>query len=846
MAKLRVYHGSGARFSRFDPSKFHTGADAGSTSWYGDGFYLSGEPWKGASYAYAAENGLVYIVDAEVSRPFFVQGTSATDLRDALKKEGLDPALMGKDLSAALCSRGYDSVVVYKTGEGYVVNELVVFDPDRLKIVDRIPVAEFKPKDYGKLSAPPDYFAPARGASQTINEAYRDAALRHQIDLRRYTAGLTKRVARLLEEADRDLTEKLRARLARFAGRDLDFTGERWKALLADIRGARAAALQEYKDLVRDELGKLAVLEGNAEVELLQSSVAIEVSFMTVSADQLRAIATSSPFQGRLLNDWFKTLEQVDQQRLVQAIQLGMVQGEPIDDIVRRVVGTRKNAYADGILAMTRRDAQGIVRTAVNHVSNTARGYVWDANSDIITAKVWVSTLDGRTTAVCRARDGKGSPVGDNDLPADIPPLQPKGAKPPAHINCRSVMVAYIDGVGLLGNRPTVTDTRTRKARETDFRAEAKARGVPIQQVRKEWAEKNVGRVPAATTYQDFLKRQPASFQDEVLGKTKGELFRKGGLTVDQFVDRNGTELTLSQLAKKHPEAFQRAFGNEGGKLSLSDGTPVGDWHAASFAEAPDWLQSKVRTLSISGVTSDTPDQTYFSPSSKKIEMDGRTTTDRGHQAVWRHEVGHALDHALRGGGNLYRSQSLDYTAAQIKDKDELLRIKKALDKSGSPPLPAGVPSPEDLSKLFSQAGINEAELEEFLRAHTFVGDLQGIGLRARKARMLQAWNNKDIQEFVDALILPGGPDPGYSKGVLGNITDLTSATTWNELCPYNKGYYGHSPEYYKRARAWGGYEGPEAFANLTALAGAAEPFAWKIAQRFFPEQVRVYLEIMK
>ena len=40
----------------------------------------------------------------------------------------------------------------------------------------------------------------------TFNEEYRDAALRHQIDLRRYSAGVTKRVARLLEEADRDLT----------------------------------------------------------------------------------------------------------------------------------------------------------------------------------------------------------------------------------------------------------------------------------------------------------------------------------------------------------------------------------------------------------------------------------------------------------------------------------------------------------------------------------------------------------------------------------------------------------------------------------------------------------------
>jgi hypothetical protein len=400
----------------------------------------------------------------------------------------------------------------------------------------------------------------------TFNEEYRDAALRHQIDLRRYSAGLNRRVARLLEEADRDLTEKLRTRLARFEGRELDFTGERWKALLTDIRGARAAALQQYKELVRSELGALAVVEGQAELDMLQSSIALELGFAAVTADQLRAIVSSKPFQGRFLRDWFSTLESADQARLTQALQLGMTNGEPVDDIVRRVVGTRKNNYTDGILSIARRDAQAIVRTAVNHVSNTARGYVWDANSDIIAAKVWVSTLDGRTSAVCRARDGHGTPVGGGELPPDIPPLIPANAKPPAHINCRSVMVAYIDGVGLLGNRPAVVDTRTRAKREIDFRRMAKESGKSIQDVRKDWALSNVGQVPATTTYQDFLKRQSASFQDEVLGRTKGKLFREGGLNVDQFVDRAGNELTLAQLADRKPEAF-RAAGLDPGKF---------------------------------------------------------------------------------------------------------------------------------------------------------------------------------------------------------------------------------------------------------------------------------------
>lgn len=395
----------------------------------------------------------------------------------------------------------------------------------------------------------------------TANEEYRDAVLRHQIGLRRYSAGLTKRIAELLERADRDLAEKLRARLARFAreGRELDFTGERWKALLADVRAARDAALQQYAELVRGELRELSVQEAAQELALLEAAVPIDFHFAAVAADRLRAIVSSRPFQGRLLNDWFKVLKATDQARLTQALQLGMTNGETTDEIVRRIVGTRRNKYADGILAMTRRDATAIARTAVNHVSNTARNYVWEANSDVITARIWVSTLDGRTSAVCRARDGHGSPVGDNELPPGVPPLKPKDVRPPAHVNCRSVMVAYIDGVGLLGNRPTVTDTRTRRRREIDFRAEARRTGKSIQEVRREWADANVGRVPSSTTYQEFLSRQPAAFQDEVLGKTKGKLFREGGLTVDQFVDRAGNELTLAQLAASKPEAFVRA-----------------------------------------------------------------------------------------------------------------------------------------------------------------------------------------------------------------------------------------------------------------------------------------------
>ena len=204
------------------------------------------------------------------------------------------------------------------------------------------------------------------------------------------------------------------------------------------------------------------------------------------------------------------------------------------------------------------------MRTGVNHISNVSREAVWDANSSVITALRWTATLDGRTSAICRGRDGAVAPVGSNPLPAGARKLEPPGARPPAHVNCRSVMIAILYGQGIadiLVDRPFVRDTRTRKFREKDFRTETREaigadgwkalsvqeRNAAINNSKRVWAERVTGRVPASQTYDEWLRRQPKEFQDDVLGIKKAGAFR-GGLHLDQFLDANGRELTLTQL----------------------------------------------------------------------------------------------------------------------------------------------------------------------------------------------------------------------------------------------------------------------------------------------------------
>ena len=67
------------------------------------------------------------------------------------------------------------------------------------------------------------------------------------------------------------------------------------------------------------------------------------------------------------------------------------------------------------------------------------------------------------------------------------------------------------------------------------------------------------GQVPADQTYGQWLKKQSAERQDDILGKTRGALFRKGGLEFDRFYNDKGRYLTLDELRQRDAAAFDKA-----------------------------------------------------------------------------------------------------------------------------------------------------------------------------------------------------------------------------------------------------------------------------------------------
>ena len=352
----------------------------------------------------------------------------------------------------------------------------------------------------------------------SVNEDLQDRAVQHAIAISRYGAGLSDRIVKLLNSADDEIVAKIAQRIALIDERGYDLgpkSTKRLLSLLDEIRALNSAIYDELHDSLADELNSFATAEAGFQKAALDSSLLVDISTKLPGPARLKAIVEETPMEGRLLKSWTSGMEQGRINRISSAIRLGMVQGEGTDAIVRRIKGTKAARYTDGVLDISRRSAQSIVRTSVNHVSNVAAQETWKANSNIVKAWQFLATLDSRTTVGCASLDGKTFPIGEGPIP-------------PGHIRCRSISVAV-----------------TKSFREL---------GLDIDELPKSARASMDGQVADAPRFAEWLKRKGTDMQDKMLGPTRAELFRSGKLDLDQFVRGDGSLYTLDELQKRYPD----------------------------------------------------------------------------------------------------------------------------------------------------------------------------------------------------------------------------------------------------------------------------------------------------
>jgi SPP1 gp7 family putative phage head morphogenesis protein len=356
----------------------------------------------------------------------------------------------------------------------------------------------------------------------TVNEALRDRGIAHAIFLQRQSTATVHKVVALLNRLDDRLVEQLRERLEKVEQRGADLapiTTRRLRELLDAVRKLVDAGYERLAERTAKELVDIVTHEAAFEAETLRKAIPLRVEVVVPAEQVLVSAVNARPFQGRLLNEWFADAGAAKLRRLRDAIRLGVAEGATVDQLVRTIRGTRAANFRDGILEASRRDVESVVRTSINHISNHARQATYIANGDIVKSWLFVATIDGKTTITCASLDHKTFPIG-------------KGPMPPRHVNCRSTSIPI-----------------TKSYREL---------GLDLDEVPATSRASMDGQIPSGVDFDTWLRGRSAEFQDEVLGRSRGKLFR-AGMKMERFTDRGGEVYDLPTLRAREAAAFERA-----------------------------------------------------------------------------------------------------------------------------------------------------------------------------------------------------------------------------------------------------------------------------------------------
>jgi SPP1 gp7 family putative phage head morphogenesis protein len=387
-------------------------------------------------------------------------------------------------------------------------------------------------------------------------------------DFHAQVQGVANAVAELLTktigEQDAALLEMLQTELRTI--REWILTNKNPKVIFEKLEFVRGQiveiehwGIQNALSLFQGTVGDLAHLAGQHTASEIQAALENERNIRRrsikseLTETEIRNMLDYKPFvDGKTIQQWFGDLEYNVSSRIFRSVQKGIVEGMTLGSIMQAIRGTE--GFTPGVLRTNRQSAEMLARTAINAVANQSRLEMFRANADVLDGVQWLATLDHRTCLVCGVYDGK---IWTTDKLYEI-------KVPPAHPNCRCVLVPYID-IGDGGTRPAEVENfdllakknheanpnAKKKYNELSYEYRQKLRYAAMEEYRNKTGKSPYRQVKGDMTFADYLKLQPERFQREWLGKTRFELFQSDKLTLDQMVHADkGFKRTIEELRK--------------------------------------------------------------------------------------------------------------------------------------------------------------------------------------------------------------------------------------------------------------------------------------------------------
>lgn len=362
----------------------------------------------------------------------------------------------------------------------------------------------------------------------------------HHVNVLRFAEGVREQVVSHLEDLSGELEERVRS--ANIDGGATPFKAKRTETLLKQTKTTIKSAYGKVEDTTTNELVDLAGSSKAFGTRLLNKPFAgSELASVALTPGDLRALVSNVLVDGAPQKAWWSKQSDDLTQRFAREMRLGMSQGETNDQLVARLRGRRTGQstvltlpngksrviplHSQGIMETSKREATALVRTSAMSVNNAVLNETYEQNTDILKGRQAVATLDTRTSPICRARDGGVWDFKGNPLP-ESPVQTPWPGPSPWHFQCRTVIVpvtkSWEDLTGIEGLDEVYVPEATRASMD--------------------------GQVSADQTYDGWLKDQPESVQQDVLGPARWRLWNAGDASLADMVDQSGRALNLGEL----------------------------------------------------------------------------------------------------------------------------------------------------------------------------------------------------------------------------------------------------------------------------------------------------------
>ncbi len=310
-------------------------------------------------------------------------------------------------------------------------------------------------------------------------------------------------------------------------------------SIISIINSQLSDVYSEMDSILYDQFNEFALAEMDFTVKSIQEVLQPDLIMLPIEDQKLLAAISNEPLaiseQAIDYDAYVASIGKASIDRINNFIGFGYAQGLTLQQMVNGIQGTKKLGYKDGLLEKDKINAERVVRTSVNHISNQAKLSLYKQNSEIVEGYRIIATLDTRTSTICKGLDQTVVMPDDEYKPY-----------PPFHPNCRTVVIAEIKDKSLKDSSAT---------RAANFKKQGEVK------------KGTVGQVSAQTQYYELLKRQSAKQQDLALGKVRGEIFRDAGLTVGEFrksmTNRLGQPLTLAEMARKDKRILEYMKNND-------------------------------------------------------------------------------------------------------------------------------------------------------------------------------------------------------------------------------------------------------------------------------------------